>query len=120
MACATVRDCNIPHFQNADLISSILDDLAFAKVNEVQDAEIDLLCTCLEMSREALSFSEDLLPSCLLGRLGQKDKVHPAIAKLLAQAARPTFDCLYSSQGNPLNLLGPHLPTYFFLRLGHD
>ena len=79
---------------------SVFGDLDFAKDNAIRDNEIDLLRSCLEMSRDALAVNADLLPSCLLGRLGKKNsKDFPGIHKLLQKAARPSFDCLYSSQG---------------------
>ena len=80
--------------------SSIFDDIALAKECNIDDEEIDIVCSCLEMSRDALTVSAELLPSCLLGRLQQKNnKDHPAIRRLLQRAVRPGFDCLYSSQG---------------------
>ena len=84
---------------------SVFGDLDFANDNNIRDSEIDLLYSCLEMSRDALAVNADLLPSCLLGRLGKESSTDfPGIQKLLQQAARPSFDCLYSSQGKNVYL----------------
>ena len=90
---------------------SIFEDLDFAKESGVDDPDIEMLYDCMEMSRDSLMLTENLLPSCLLGRLGGK-KDNPG--RLLNQAARPHFDCLYSSQGKVINTIRPRQNSRHF------
>ena len=94
-------------------VFSIFEDLDFAKESGVDDPDIEMLYDCMEMSRDSLMLSNNLLPSCLLGRLGGK-KDNPAIGRLLNQAARPHFDCLYSSQGKVISTIRPRQDGQYF------
>ena len=122
--CIVARQTFADTVQQIHNYCRILEDLDFAKDNNIDDGDIKLLYSCLEMSRDSLVVSEDLLPMCLLGRLGQNDnKDHPAIHRLLQQAARPSFDCLYSSQGKywyKINSLYQHSRFEYCIALNNE
>ena len=82
------------------VIVSVFEDFEAAKDARCWDEEMEMVFTCLNLSKDALLLDERHLPTYLLARLTKCVKPeHQVLPELLRQAASPPFTCLISTQG---------------------
>ena len=80
--------------------NSLVDDYDAAEDFGVQDAELEMVRSCLNLSKDAVAMDVSLLPCHLIGRfLNMETGGHKYIEQLLNQARRPNFDCLIPAKG---------------------